>query len=67
MFLAQFHTAGIDQALVDEAGSLYRRWNPGHGIDPNDALLAATTNRRQVFCLNRMHYPRSEVLVTGTW
>ena len=41
LFLAQFQTAPIDQTLVDEAGSLYRQWNASHGIDANDALLAA--------------------------
>ena len=69
LFLAQFQTAGIDQDLVDEAGSLYRRWNPSHGIDPNDALLAATAKATggRIFCLNKKHYPMPDVLVTKAW
>jgi len=69
LFLAQFQTAGIDQALIDEAGSLYRRWNPSHGIDPNDALLAATAKATggRIYCLNKKHYPMPELLVTRAW
>ena len=69
LFLAQFQTAGIDQDLVDEAGSLYRRWNPSHGIDPNDALLAAAAKATggRIFCLNKKHYPMPDVLVTKAW
>lgn len=69
LFLAQFQTAGTDQALVDEAGSLYRRWNLSHGIDPNDALLAAAAKLTggRIFCLNKKHYPMSDVLVEKAW
>ena len=69
LFLAQFQTAGIDQHVVDEAGSLYRRWNPSHGIDPNDALLAATAKATggRIYCLNKKHYPMAGVLVTKAW
>jgi len=69
LFLAQFQTAGIDQTLVDEAGSLYRRWNPSHGIDPNDALLAAAAKMTggRIFCLNKKHYPMPDVLVERAW
>ena len=69
LFLAQFQTAQVDQEVVDEAGVLYRRWNPSHGIDPNDALLAATARITggKIFCLNRKHYPMPDVLVTQAW
>ena len=41
LFLSRFATAPIDARVVDAAGRLYRRWNPSHGIDINDAFLAA--------------------------
>ena len=69
LFLAQFQTAAIDQTHVDEAGSLYRQWNPSHGIDPNDALLAAAAELTggRIFCLNKKHYPMPEVLAEKAW
>jgi len=69
LFLSQFRTAPVDQAIVDQAGALYRRWHPSHGLDINDAILAATTMQTggQIFCLNRKHYPMPEVLVKKAW
>ncbi len=62
-------TAPVDQAVVDAAGTLYRKWHPGHGIDINDALLAATAmlTGGRIFCLNAKHYPMPEVLVKKAW
>lgn len=69
LFLAQFKTEPIDQSLIDEAASLYRKWHPSHGIDVNDAILAATAIQTggRIFCLNTKHYPMSEVLVKKAW
>ena len=69
LFLAQFKTAPVDQVVVDKAAALYRKWNPGHGIDINDAILAATAmyTGGQIFCLNKRHYPMPEVLVKKAW
>ena len=68
-FLSQFQTEPVDKALVDEAGALFRKWNPSHGIDVNDAILAASARRTggMVFCLNKKHYPMPNVLVTKAW
>lgn len=69
LFLSQFKTESVDQSRIDEAASLYRKWHPSHGIDINDAILAATAMQTggRIFCLNRKHYPMSEVLVTKAW
>ena len=69
LFLSQFQTASIDQKVVDAAGGLYRKWNPSHGIDINDALLAATAIETggQIFSLNTKHYPMPEVIVKKAW
>ncbi len=68
-FLSQFRTEPIDQALVDEASSLFRKWNPTHGIDVNDAFLAASARQSggRIFSLNKKHYPMPNVLVTQAW
>ena len=68
-FLSQFKTAAVDQAIVDRAGDLYRRWHPSHGIDPNDAILAATleVTGGKIYCLNTKHYPMRDVLVARAW
>ena len=54
---------------MDAAGLLYRKWHPSHGIDVNDALLAATLLRTggKLFCLNTRHYPMPEVPVERAW
>ena len=69
LFLSQFKTESIDQERIDEAASLYRKWHPSHGIDINDAILAATSIHTGgwIFCLNRKHYPMPQVLVTKAW
>jgi predicted nucleic acid-binding protein len=69
LFLSQFKTAPVDQTVVDAASRLYREWHPGHGIDVNDALLAATAMRTggRIFCLNTRHYPMPEVVATKAW
>ncbi len=68
-FLSQFKTEAADQDIVDEAGRLYRKWNPGHGIDVHDALLAATAMRTggKIFTLNVKHYPMPDVQATKAW
>ena len=69
LLLSQFKTASVDQEVVDRASILYRRWYPSHGIDANDALLAATALQSggRIFCLNTKHYPMPDVLVKRAW
>ncbi|MEA1991026.1 MAG: PIN domain-containing protein [Thermodesulfobacteriota bacterium] len=69
LFLSQFKTESIDQSRIDKAALLYRKWHLSHGIDINDAILAATAMQTggRIFCLNRKHYPMPEVLVTKAW
>jgi predicted nucleic acid-binding protein len=69
LLLSRFKTAGIDQAVVDRAGALYRRWHSSHGIDVNDALLAATVMHTggKLYTLNVKHYPMPDLLVERAW
>jgi len=69
MLLSRVRTVAVDQAIVDEAGRLFRKWHPSHGIDPNDAILAATalTKGGQIHTLNRKHYPMNDVVVAKAW
>jgi hypothetical protein len=68
-FLSQFSTAPVDPRIVDRAGALYRRWNPSHGVDVHDAILAATAFETggKIFCLNTRHYPMPDILVEKGW
>jgi len=67
--LTRFKTAPIDAEIVDAAGALYRQWNPSHGIEVNDALLAATVMKSggRIFTLNLKHYPTPDLLVSRAW
>jgi len=67
--LSLIKTQPVDQAIVDQAGKFYRKWNPSHGIDPNDAILAATVALRggRILTLNTSHYPMSGILVQRGW
>lgn len=69
LLLGQFRTAPVDQAIVDRAGRLFRDWHASHGVDPNDALLAATAQSTggRIYTLNAEHYPMPDVLVTRAW
>jgi hypothetical protein len=69
LFLSQFRTAPVSQDVIDAAGKLYRRWHPSHGLDINDAILAATVLQTggQVFCLNTKHYPMPDFPVKKAW
>lgn len=69
LFLSQFRTATVDQAIVDAAASIYRKWNPGHGIDVNDAILSAIAMKTggRIYCLNKKHYPMPDVMVQKAW
>ena len=66
---SQFKTAPVDQDIVDAAAAIYRRWNPSHGTDVNDAMLAATVRATggKLYCLNTRHYPMDDVLVERAW
>ena len=68
-FLSQFKTAPIDAETVDRGGVLYRRWHPSHGIDVNDALLAATVLKTggKLYCLDTRHYPMPDLIVERPW
>ena len=69
LFLSQFKTESVDQRSIDDAASLYRKWHPSHGIDINDAILAATVIQTggRIFSLNKKHYPMPEVLAKKAW
>ena len=69
LLLSQFKTQPVEQTVVDLAGQLYRRWHPSHGIDINDAFLAATAMQTggRIFTLNLKHYPMPEISVCQAW
>lgn len=69
LFLSLFQTAPVDQAIIDIAGGLYRKWHPSHGIDIHDAILASTAmhSSGKIFTLNKKHYPMPDILVEKAW
>ncbi len=69
LFLSQFKTQAINQEIIDSAGALYRKWNPSHGIDVNDAILAATAIETGgiIYTLNTKHFPMPEIIVQRAW
>lgn len=68
-FLSRFKTEPVTQAIVDLAGTLYRRWHPSHGIDVNDTILTATAimTDGKIITQNVKHYPMPEVIVEKGW
>lgn len=69
LFLSQFKTAAVDQILVDYAGQIFRKWHASHGVDANDAFLAATVMQSGgiLYSLNIKHYPMPEIVVKKPW
>ena len=69
LFLSRFKTESVTQTIVDLGAEFYRRWNPSHGIDVNDAILAATAAATggKIYTLNVKHYPMPDVAVIKAW
>ena len=67
--LSRFKTEPVTQTVVDAGADLYRQWHPSHGIDVNDAMLAATaaTTGGKIFTQNLKHYPMHDVPVVKGW
>lgn len=68
-FLSRFKTAPVTREVVDDAAGLYRVWHPTHGIDVNDAMLAATvaSTGGKIYTLNIKHYPMPDIVVVKDW
>jgi hypothetical protein len=67
--LSLFTTHPVDEHIIDHAAAFYRQWNPSHGIDPNDAILAATVAvyGGRIITQNTSHYPMSHISVQKAW
>lgn len=67
--LSLFKTHPVGQAIVDQAGIFYRQYHPSHGIDPNDAILAATVllHGGRIVTQNISHYPMTEIQIERGW
>jgi predicted nucleic acid-binding protein len=67
--LSRFKTAPVTQEVVDDGGEIYRKWHPTHGIDVNDAILAATVAATggKLYTLNVKHYPMPDIVVVRGW
>ncbi len=69
LLLSQFRTAPVDQGIIDAAATLYRLWQPSHGVDIHDAILADTVMQTggQIFCLNKKRYPMPGLSIKRAW
>jgi predicted nucleic acid-binding protein len=69
LLLSLFETASIDAGIVDLGGELYREFQPAHGIDIADALLAATVMKTggKIYTLNTKHFPMRDLIVERGW
>jgi predicted nucleic acid-binding protein len=67
--LSLFKTHPVDKTIIDQAGEFYRKWNPSHGIDPDDAILAATValTGGRIITQNISHYPMPDIIVQKGW
>ena len=67
--LSRFRTEPVPQDIVDDAGELYRKWQPTHGIDVNDAMLTATAAATggKIYTQNLKHYPMPDIAVAKGW
>ncbi len=67
--LSLFHTEPVTDEVVDLAATFYRLWRSSHGIDVNDAILAATAalTGGRIITLNTKHYPMPGIAVERAW
>ena len=63
--LGNFKSYSVSQEIVDLGAKIYKKWNPSHGIDINDALLAASVDIHGgvIFTLNTKHFPMKNLYV----
>lgn len=68
-FLSRFKTEPVTREIVDGAGAFYRRWHRSHGIDVNDAILAATVavTGGKIYSQNVRHYPMPDIAILKGW
>lgn len=68
-FLSRFKTEAVTREVVDQAAIFYRLWHSSHGIDVNDAILAATATATggKIYTQNLKHYPMPDVAVLKGW
>src|SRR5579859_5240105 len=61
--LSRFKTHPLTQAIMDRGARLYHQWNPSHGTDQNDAILAATVEATggRLYTLNTKHFPMPHI------
>ena len=67
--LMRFQTQPLTADIVDAGAALYRQWNPSHGCDVNDCLIAATVLETggTIYTLNTKHYPMPGLRVLRPW
>ena len=67
--LGQFDTEPLTREMVDVGAAYFRRWNPSHGIDQNDALLAGTVKVTggRIITQNIRHFPMTDITVEQGW
>jgi len=67
--LSHFKTSPVTEKIIDKAAEIFRVWNPSHGIDANDAILAATVQETGgiIFSQKTKHYPMPDILVQRAW
>ncbi|MBD3426994.1 MAG: ribbon-helix-helix protein, CopG family [Candidatus Omnitrophica bacterium] len=59
----------VEEAIEQYAAGFYKKWNPSHGMDINNAVLAATveTCGGVLYTLNEKHYPVPSIVVEKAW
>lgn len=67
--LHQFEIVPVTSEVVESGATLYRRWRPSHGTDPNDAILAATVIQAggKLYTQNIRHFPMPELDAELGW
>jgi predicted nucleic acid-binding protein len=67
--LSLFVTHPVDEHIIDQAARFFRQWNPSHGIDSNDAILAATVAvyGGRIVTQNVSHYPMPDISIQRGW
>jgi predicted nucleic acid-binding protein len=64
-FLACFEVIPADGPICEAGGEIRAKYKSSHGVDLIDAIIAATSLRRQIplVTLNRKHFPMLQNLV----
>ena len=65
-FLNHFAWFDVTKEITEASSKYFREYNPSHGIDMFDSLIAGTAlvHNLELYTANQKHYPMNDILIS---